>query len=657
MTIPNPIVSLIVPVLGDYIYVSPAVSQLYHDLLKQYPSVSNHLEIVMVVNGKQWLQAAALDGLRLDGMRVVLVDEEVAFPATLINRGVLAAKGRYLGFLWPGVSVGGWVNNLEPLLAGLRANPEACFVAGKPAQRNERSDPLHSWLRSPTDGVPPGFPGGWLEMLDYVPMECALVDRVHFIDQGGFSTSALLQRGFWWEFSIRIARSETIVTVETLPPSTTWTWYDYPLTNDLSLSGDVIARRSVRRAMTNIHVAEEDDWADADQFGIDLSEQDRKRLMRKLAPWRPQQTEISAASSTARPTGQNAELPTRQPLSVVVLGGLNEPAHNQLCFYNYFALLEGKGKLTWRAILDTAATPLDLTHADLVIFSRIKSPQGRSLMDFCVEHRIPTMYMLDDNWFWVGKDWPEYATIFAPGRPLYEDFLYCLLRANTVLTYNQVMADDLAPFSRRLEVLPTNIDLSLFPKLGRPVKRRPRVGYVGSLRKEDSAFIALAELARERDDFDVFVMSAVVPDTLSSLPVDRLVFQPYVFGYRRYARVLCEAMPDILLAPLGNNRTEASKCPNKYLEITAAEAVGIYSDTTPYSDFIRNGMNGLLVQNTASEWKTAMETLLDNISLRHELLQNASKDVYQNFRTESVLSVFCRTLEMAAAPQKSVVTS
>ena len=197
-------------------------------------------------------------------------------------------------------------------------------------------------------------------------------------------------------------------------------------------------------------------------------------------------------------------------------------------------------------------------------------------MDYCVANRIPTIYMLDDNWFSVGQDWPEYATLFTPGAPLFERFMYCLKRADYVLTYNNVLAEDLRPHSKSLQMLPTNIDLSLFPVVERGRGQRLRVGYVGSLRKEDSAFIALSQLVRDRDDFDVFVMSATIPASLSALPQDRLIFRPYVFGYRRYAQVLCEAKPDILLAPLEKTRTDASKCPNKYLEITAAGAVGVY---------------------------------------------------------------------------------
>ena len=158
---------------------------------------------------------------------------------------------------------------------------------------------------------------------------------------------------------------------------------------------------------------------------------------------------------------------------------MNEPAHNQLCFFNYFELLEGQGVLTWRVIPDAAAQAIDVANADLVIFSRARSENARYLIDCCNRFGVRTVFMLDDNWFAVGKEWPEYANVFTPGAETYENFLYCLTRADFVLTYNPILAEDLRPYSKNLEILPVNVKLSLFPEPSRQPDRRPRVGYVG----------------------------------------------------------------------------------------------------------------------------------------------------------------------------------
>jgi glycosyltransferase involved in cell wall biosynthesis len=155
-------------------------------------------------------------------------------------------------------------------------------------------------------------------------------------------------------------------------------------------------------------------------------------------------------------------------------------------------------------------------------------------------------------------------------------------------------------------------------------------------------------LATEREDFEVLVMSTPIPVALSALPKHRLVHRGYIVGYRAYAAALCEAMPDALLAPLSNTRTDASKCPNKYLEITAAGAVGVYSNTAPYDHFITNGRNGLLVGNDPASWKSAIQFLLDNPTARAAMLANAQRDVRSHFDTPSVLPVFMEFLMRAS---------
>ena len=643
----SPVLTAMVAIVGDYCKVYQHIERLLQEIAENYNSRSNAFELILVLHGDGWLRVLPFHSMSKYGVKILVVEVDEDLPAVLFNCGALSAEGNYLSFAWPGIEIPSWLNFLQKMSDELASGSRAAFYAGRPAMYNMRDDAIQSWKGYHPGGVFSRYPGGWLEMLDYAPMSGSFISREYFLKLGGFSCSPLLQRGFWWEFTVRAARFESIDSIDTATPEGMWSWSNYPLTNDLPLSGDLIARRVVRRKSVPDEVMQECDWDDLNEFTVDLPVVDRRRIDRLTQQWlldrstasRNDRIESSASITQTAP----------EPLKVVILCGLNEPAHNQICFFNYFSLLEGKGVLTWRAILDISAHPVDLLKSDLVIFSRVKSEQGCRLMDYCNENKIPTVYMLDDNWFSISNDWPkEYAHMFSPGAPVYEQFMHCLVRADWVLTYNKVLAEDLLPHCRQLETLPTNIDLSLFPDITRPGNKRMRVGYVGSPRKELSAFIALSELAAEREDFDVFVMSSAIPDILQDLPDDRLIFHPYIFDYIRYAKVVCEAMPDVLMAPLGNTRTEASKCPNKYLEITAAKAIGIYSHSAVYDQFITDGENGLLVRNGIDAWKTAIEFILDNPSNQSKILANAQDDVRSNFDTSVVLPAFMNFLTRAA---------
>ncbi len=640
-----PTVSVLFAILGEYTQAHPYVTGFLQDLLKS-ASRLEQIEVVLLVHGEAWHRALPLAALASQGVKMAVIPSTEELPAILFNQGARVATGDFISFAWPGMDFEAWLASARFFTKTVATQRDAIFLAGQPVSGPGQRDERRSWTFRDSDKLP-GFQGGWLEMFDYVPMGSVIVARDFFLDHGGFSCCPLLQRGFWWEFTIRVSRATAIDRFDAPPQQVLWSWWDYPLSSELLISADLIARRALRLAGAPTSVEITADYSSIESFAGDLPTTARHRLERLLKQWVPQRAVYPLPPD---PVLQIAPRPQRDaPLRIVVLGGVNEPAHNQICFNNYFALVEGQGVLTWRGILDSIAHNSDLDKADLVIFSRSRSEEACRLMDYCVKQEIPTVYMLDDNWFSIASEWPEYEKLFSPGAPSYEHFRYCLARANRVLTYNPVLAEDLRPYSRELELLPTNIDLTLFPQVQQIVGSRPRVGYVGSLRRENSAFAALFDLALERDDFEVFVMSSSVPEPLSSLPPDRLVHRPYIFGYRRYAQVLCEARPCILLAPLSNSRTDASKCPNKYLEITAASGVGIYSRTAPYDKFIRDRDNGLLVDNDVANWKRAISELLDNPQLRKNILEASSRDVRAKFSTPAVLPEFLGFLKRAAA--------
>ncbi len=167
-----------------------------------------------------------------------------------------------------------------------------------------------------------------------------------------------------------------------------------------------------------------------------------------------------------------------------------------------------------------------LSAEEFVILCRPRFP---SAPDIAARRRaagLPTIVMIDDNWIAAGKEYPRYAGLFLPGRPDYESFLSCLREADATVAFNPVLAEDVRPFARSVELLPIPFDMgpfdrdpSLAPELGLSV------GYAGSPRFESSAFAAMARLAEERPELQILVMGHEVPPELASLPAGRLRFR------------------------------------------------------------------------------------------------------------------------------------
>ena len=255
---------------------------------------------------------------------------------------------------------------------------------------------------------------------------------------------------------------------------------------------------------------------------------------------------------------------------------------------------------------------------------------------------VRSLYMIDDNWFWLGREWQEYADYFTPGKPDYEHFLACVRNADATLTYSAPLADDLRPHAKWLFQLPTNVDMRVFPS--RAKNSLVTIGYVGSLRKNMMAFDALVEVVRQRQDVSLFVMSNSLPPEFAALPPSRIRFEPYQFNYAGYAATVTAAAPDVLVAPVGRSRFEESKCPNKFLEISACGAAGVYTRAEPYLSHVAEGDTGLFADDNVASWVNAINSLVDDKALRSRIVSNARARVTAHYTTEAVLPQFVRML-------------
>ena len=82
---------------------------------------------------------------------------------------------------------------------------------------------------------------------------------------------------------------------------------------------------------------------------------------------------------------------------------------------------------------------------------------------------------------------------------------------------------------------------------------------------------------------------------------------------------------DIVLNPILNSNFNKFRSPTKFFDTTRLKAVGIYSNSKPYSDFINNNQDGILIENNIDSWIEKIFFLLDNSDERERLFLNALK--------------------------------
>ncbi len=627
---PDPSVTLVALIVGDRSNLLDQAERLLFDLqyyAERHPEVAVHV----VVDGAAWGSALAQTLLNIPAIQSTLYETESHHPGVLIGTILNKLGTPLMSIVSIGTEVSTWFANAAALTSSAK-NESVAITAGYRGSGEARGLANESYLVSPEDAFSSDYPHAWLQMLDLVPYANCIVSVAWLRSLGGFSDAPQMQRAWWWDYCLRASAHASISTLP-LQPVNARSWHRLPFGVDTAVSAATYLAVAMRVYADNTRKQP------VRAIEFDEIEFETQRLSSISPIWSSLEPSIQARLA-------NAISGRRHPLRIAVVGGVNEPAHNQLGFFNFFAQMRNWGAVNWRAVLDERATAEDLAGCDLVIFSRVRNANGVALMQACVSRRIRTLYMLDDNWFWLGRELAEYAPIFSPGAEPYENFLALVRQADVVLTCRDPLADDLRPHAKRVLIMPPNVDLSVFATRPSPPKlsRRKKIGYVGSLRKNTVAFEALVGIVQSRHDVDVFVMSNSLPDEFAMLPPERVHFEPYQFNYAAYAATVVAAAPDVLVAPVGRTRFEASKCPNKYLEISAAGAVGVYSNAEPYTSYVRDGVTGLFADDSVESWTAAIVRLLDDSALHERISSAARAHVSAEFDTTAVLPHFTAVL-------------
>ncbi|MDV1374543.1 hypothetical protein [Citrobacter freundii] len=85
---------------------------------------------------------------------------------------------------------------------------------------------------------------------------------------------------------------------------------------------------------------------------------------------------------------------------------------------------------------------------------------------------------------------------------------------------------------------------------------------------------------------------------------------------------------DIGLAPLLESEFNMARGPVKFYDFVRMGTVGIYSNCAPYSDFIEQNIDGILLNNDPQKWSKTLALLVNSGQKRQALANNAREFAY-----------------------------
>lgn len=588
----------------------------YEQLVNQFDELVNELKVlpeevekIIIADGLQWSYSPLyqLIDIMVSNVKIVTIEEETHLPSKVFRAGLEYSSGDYV--LFHHLMCGKVSDNVHAFLNYKDASEkEVLYVKNTNYGEVQIEPPLESIY-------------GYLLSCRIISLNDVIIrqDAIEKLDI--LNTCIILQKDFDRLLMIKLAQHYSFEEIG----SDYHPVYDlkqYPFNKYYNFSRDIIERYINHN--TNIHRNIDGNIENDKNFSKDIDSDYLRRAIKI-------------------PDNKIIKSKYDKKYKITVLGGYWEYHHNQVVFFNYFHKLFGQGFCTYKTLFDCLSTIDDIRDSDLVIFTRCRSGNIDEIIDYCNKNKIATMYMIDDNWISIAKDYPNlYGDLFVEGNPNYDNFINAIKKCKTTLVYNDLIKEDILPYAKHITKFYISVEPKFFSIENRRIKKDNDIyiGFAGSLRWQDEPFKALAKIAKEYKNVTVFFMGILSHQQKEYFKDIKFIEVPFC-NYSTYAKNISRLNPDLIIAPLVNDRTNRSKCYNKYIEMGIVSAACIYSKQEPYTDIIVEGENGFFVEGEKElDWYRKIKSIVEDVNLLREVQQNAYNDVIQNHTVDSLIDEF-----------------
>ncbi|GAB4293282.1 MAG: hypothetical protein Kow0090_07570 [Myxococcota bacterium] len=305
-----------------------------------------------------------------------------------------------------------------------------------------------------------------------------------------------------------------------------------------------------------------------------------------------------------------------------------------ICIIKPLSKLHLAGKISFSITLEKFATRFELKKADLVLFCRNAEPRYIKPLETAMAMGKPIIYDIDDNFFDIPAEWELGKYYREPERV--RAFERYLSAADLVRVYSNPMLGRAKRLNDSVEKIFAPIDLSLVAaKKKKSNGGKIKIVYATSRMNDACSAIFAPALKRFLQDFGDKVEFTLWGFEQKNFPTHPAIRRlDIIRDYDAFLRAFSAEGFDIGLAPLFDDIFHRSKTNNKFREYGACGVSGVYSNVDVYSDCVKEGETGLLVENTEEAWSGALVKLAKDGELREKIARNAKAFVENNYSQE-----------------------
>ncbi|MGH9381180.1 MAG: glycosyltransferase family 4 protein [Thermoanaerobaculia bacterium] len=293
-----------------------------------------------------------------------------------------------------------------------------------------------------------------------------------------------------------------------------------------------------------------------------------------------------------------------------------------------------------RYFLRLLARRSELRQASLVVLAKVRLGLGEGVLARRLARRL--VFDFDDALFLRRPRFPG----APPDRSWLRrrKFAATCRSCDLVMAGNDFLAAAARPWSRRVEVLPTPVDLEAYPELPPAVRRDGAVVWIG--RPENLVYLeplraVFTRLAGRVPDFRLRVICSRFPDW-PDVPIERIAWSAAA-----EAEQLATAAVGIM--PLSDDDWARGKCAFKLLQYMAAGLPTVASPVGENSKVVVEAETGFLASDP-DQWFRRLEELLASRGLRAHLGAAGRERVRQRYARQVIAPRVVALLEATAAP-------
>lgn len=302
-----------------------------------------------------------------------------------------------------------------------------------------------------------------------------------------------------------------------------------------------------------------------------------------------------------------------------------------LCGHFQLQYLSKQKKINYKFASSRRIKKKVIDWADIIVFVRSESSIERVIARELkgIKHLV---YVLDDDLLNL-PDYVSSAKYYKIPR-IHNNIISIMNSCDSFLTTSRVLLEKYGKGFKNAFLID---EPSLQNKVNNKDNEKVKIGFAGSIDRAQDINVILEETIKEiinkyKDSIEVEFMGAK-PTIVDEY---KLNYIPYQDSYQKYIEKMSELNWDIGLAPMPISDFHSCKYINKYVEYASFGIAGIYSNCAPYIYGIRNGENGLLVDNNRKDWVEAISSLIDNKKLREKISDNAVKEAKTKYSLETL---------------------